>query len=225
MAVMQNVKARLAANAKEDSGVHEDLRRIYKDLGVAVESILSTQGNDRVKELAHAAVNGDLFGMRRVLVSFSPDAADGTGRVALHNAAAQGVIVSVRFLLQSGANPNVKDAAGITPLFEAVRNGHAKCAEAIRLAGGRLDIPRAHQGPATPGVIDAGLLICQACSIGDSRLLSALLENGMVRCPNSTPVCCSHFLLDSVLTRQNARSSMLIMSFPSFVRGAGPGRV
>jgi ankyrin repeat protein len=54
--------------------------------------------------------------------SWTIDQKDETGRIALHEAACSGNSECVYFLLQSGANPNVKDKQGLTPLHAAAEH-------------------------------------------------------------------------------------------------------
>lgn len=75
----------------------------------------------------------------------------------------QGMSVSVAFLLDHGANPNIKDHAGCTPLYEAVRHRHAPCASLISNAGGTLQLSKWGETRGTDpcSQLDAGLLMCQ----------------------------------------------------------------
>lgn len=82
--------------------------------------------------------------------------------------------VSVRFLLDHGAKPDIRDASGVSPLFEAVRSGHAKCAELLGKAGGTLQVPSSSDAAggglaaAASGQLNAGQLVAQArcrCSL------------------------------------------------------------
>jgi hypothetical protein len=55
-----------------------------------------------------------------------------SGRSALHQAAMQGHIAVVLFLLECGADPDLKDLKGKTPESLATENGHAAVAEKLR---------------------------------------------------------------------------------------------
>ncbi|KAJ1348624.1 hypothetical protein KIN20_003974 [Parelaphostrongylus tenuis] len=63
-------------------------------------------------------------------------------RTALHVAASNGNIDSVKYLLKIGVNVHVKDLFGYNPLLCAVKAKALKCVEVIRDAGGVIDIPR-----------------------------------------------------------------------------------
>ncbi|XP_008047406.1 BRCA1-associated RING domain protein 1 [Carlito syrichta] len=53
------------------------------------------------------------------------------GETLLHIASIKGDIPSVKYLLQNGSDPNVKDHAGWTPLHEACNHGHLKIVELL----------------------------------------------------------------------------------------------
>jgi ankyrin repeat protein len=59
-------------------------------------------------------------------------------RTALHLAAAEGHIQNVRFLLEVKANPNAVDAAGRTPLQDAVHCRHDMCASLLLANGAQI---------------------------------------------------------------------------------------
>jgi len=58
---------------------------------------------------------------------------------ALHRACKFKKAKVVEFLLNNGADPNIKDAMGETPLFDAVRSGCYKCIELLSSAGVNLN--------------------------------------------------------------------------------------
>lgn len=85
--VMRNVRDRLA-HSSDDMMVDEELKTVYKNLVVAVDSILESQASNKVGELCAASASGDVFAMRRILASgFNADSADYYGRTPLHAAA------------------------------------------------------------------------------------------------------------------------------------------
>lgn len=179
--VLRNVREKLHVSS-DDDGVDPELRVVYRNLVVAVDSILESQASNKVGELCSASAAGDVFAMRRILAGgFDADSSDYYGRTPLHAAAAHGMVVSVRFLLEYGASPDIRDASGVTPLFEAVRNGHSKCAAMIAEAGGTLQVPSggAGGGNAVAGQLHVGQLMSQVCATGDSKLLKSLLDNGL----------------------------------------------
>ncbi|WP_255573926.1 ankyrin repeat domain-containing protein [Erythrobacter sp. SCSIO 43205] len=63
-----------------------------------------------------------------------------TGENGLHIVAQRRDTLWMRFLLQRGANPNVRDRNGTTPLQIAVRLGHIEGVEALIKGGAQVDI-------------------------------------------------------------------------------------
>lgn len=62
-----------------------------------------------------------------------------TGESALHIVTARRDLTWINFLTSKGANVNVRDARGVTPLWTAVNLGFAEGAEALIRAGARVD--------------------------------------------------------------------------------------
>ena len=63
------------------------------------------------------------------------------GRTRLAAAARRGDAARVAFLLSHGADANVRDTLGRSPLTEALAGGHDACAALLRAAGGTEDLP------------------------------------------------------------------------------------
>ena len=63
-----------------------------------------------------------------------------SGETGLHIVVSQRNLVWVRWLLQEGANPNIADKQGITPLIQAVRMGYIEGVEALIAGGAQVDI-------------------------------------------------------------------------------------
>jgi len=96
----------------------------------------------QVAALCAAASSGDLFALRQLTCSdlLDVDCCDYDSRTALHVAAAKGQVGSTRLLLSRGAAVDCRDCFGITPLFEAVRNGHDEVAELLFAKGASLGL-------------------------------------------------------------------------------------
>lgn len=66
-----------------------------------------------------------------------------TGETALHIVTQRRDAIWIKFLSQKGANPNIADKTGTTPLALAVSLGFAEGAEALIKAGARVDVTNA----------------------------------------------------------------------------------
>ena len=110
----------------------------------------STGSTDQTTNLITAAVTGDLDELRMLLNKYDDhgatekpktvniDAGDYDSRTALHVAATAGHKNVVTFLLQKGANPNVIDSWGGTPLDDAIRTSNIECIKIIKANGGEV---------------------------------------------------------------------------------------
>ena len=64
-----------------------------------------------------------------------------SGRTALHIAVDRRDIVWLNYLASNGANPNIADKSGVTPLMRASRIGFFEGVEALVKAGAQVDTP------------------------------------------------------------------------------------
>jgi Ankyrin repeats (3 copies) len=93
---------------------------------------------DPASELRRAAEIGDLPALQALLdAEPSIDARDEGGRTALMLATQHGQNRAVDLLLAAGADPNVADARGTTPLQAALAGNQSAIAAALRRAGAR----------------------------------------------------------------------------------------
>jgi hypothetical protein len=93
---------------------------------------------DRGEALRQSADSGDLPGLRAVLdEKVSIDSRDSAGRTALLLAVLSGRDAVVTALLARGADPNISDAYGETPLHAAIAANRTEIAQALRRAGAR----------------------------------------------------------------------------------------
>lgn len=88
-----------------------------------------------------------------------------------HLAASQGYEHVTLFLIKEGADINITDKFGNTPILEALKNGHDRVASQLVKDG------------ATIKINDEGCFLCMAVARGDSDFLKRLLANGID--PNS----------------------------------------
>jgi hypothetical protein len=92
----------------------------------------------RGEALRQAADSGDLPRLKAVLdEKVSIDSRDSSGRTALLLAVLSGRDAVVTALLARGADPNISDAYGETPLHAAVAANRTEIAQALRGAGAR----------------------------------------------------------------------------------------
>jgi ankyrin repeat protein len=91
---------------------------------------------------------------------------DYDGRTALHVAASEGRLALVGYLLNQGAQINVSDRWGGSPLDDAMRHRHDAVQSLLRRSGGRL------------GVSGHGEALILAASRGEAAEVEALLTDG-----------------------------------------------
>lgn len=91
---------------------------------------------ERGEALRRSAGSGDLPGLRAVLdEQVSIDSRDSSGRTALLLAVLSGRDVVVSALLARGADPNISDAYGETPLHAAIAANRTEIVQELRRAG------------------------------------------------------------------------------------------
>jgi Ankyrin repeats (3 copies) len=106
--------------------------------GKAYADVARAQLVGRGEALRQSADSGDLPGLRAVLdEKVSIDSRDSSGRTALLLAVLSGRDAVVTALLERGADPNLSDAYGETPLHAAIAANHTEIALALRRAGAR----------------------------------------------------------------------------------------
>ncbi len=109
-------------------------RRTAQDDGLAEVVVVGPSPS----EVRSAAENGDLPALRRLLdMPVNLDSRDSLGRTALMLATLRGHAGAVDLLLEHGADPNVADDHGVTPLQVAKNEKKAAIATALRRRGAR----------------------------------------------------------------------------------------
>ncbi len=91
-----------------------------------------------------------------------------SGETALHIVTQRRDLVWIRFLTQNGANPNIADKKGVTPLVLAVNLGIPEAVEELIRVGARVDVP--NSAGETP--------LIAAVHRRDAGLIRVLLANG-----------------------------------------------
>jgi|SRR5215472_12329132 len=86
----------------------------------------------------------------------------------LQRAARQGDLTALRSRLQQGADPNVRDALGRTPLLEAVRAGQTEAVRLLLGAGAKVNVPS----------LDGRTPLIEAAAQGQTDAAKLLIEGG-----------------------------------------------
>ena len=120
--------------------------------------------------LAAAAMNGDQAAIRTLLAQkVDVNAAMGDGMTALHWAAFQDDLATVKALLAAGAAPNpVTRIGGISPILMAATNGNAAMIDALITAG----------AAATAAKSNGTTALMLAAAAGGTEAVTLLLERG-----------------------------------------------
>jgi CRP-like cAMP-binding protein len=119
------------------------------------EMLCKLAANNLVAELQHLLQTEEI-----------PNSTDYDGRAAMHLAAAHGNSDVIELLVGEGADIDIPDRFGRTPLFQACTNRHPESVEKIRKLGGNLNLR------------DPGGEMCRVATVGDSQLLELLLKAG-----------------------------------------------
>jgi ankyrin repeat protein len=130
----------------------------------------------RADDFVHAGSMGDTAAMARMLKhGVSVNAQDAFyGDTALHRACRRSRREAVRTLLAAGADPNIVNAAGMTPLMETARAGDAEIARMLLDHGG------------APAVLfDGRRSAADLAEISDHPEVARLLRTRSVRRPGS----------------------------------------
>eukprot|EP00192_Tetraselmis_astigmatica_P009468 CAMPEP_0117659060 /NCGR_PEP_ID=MMETSP0804-20121206/6221_1 /TAXON_ID=1074897 /ORGANISM="Tetraselmis astigmatica, Strain CCMP880" /LENGTH=843 /DNA_ID=CAMNT_0005465673 /DNA_START=755 /DNA_END=3286 /DNA_ORIENTATION=+ len=154
-------------NELEATDIKESITRI--------KSHVASLKTDLVTKLCYFAGSGDIPGVKILMHSDKEhdiNEGDYDGRRPLHVAAASGNVKMIEYLVEKeGANPNVVDNFGGTPLQDAVKNGHTAAARVLRDLGGVLLLQ------------DCGSALCNLVLGGNIDNMRLYLEHGVD--PNS----------------------------------------
>ncbi|GAB5368710.1 hypothetical protein AAMO2058_001343200 [Amorphochlora amoebiformis] len=103
-----------------------DLVGVQKELQKGVHPYVNTKFSVKRDTLLHIACRGGKFAIAQCLIQIakaSLNVLDSNGQHALFSAARGGHVDIVRYLLEKGAKPTLKDFHGETPLMHAVLSG------------------------------------------------------------------------------------------------------
>ncbi|XP_028848715.1 dynein heavy chain 12, axonemal-like isoform X1 [Denticeps clupeoides] len=117
-----------------------------------------------------AAIKNDQYDLASLLLRFNAnvDQRGSLQRAALHEASLLGLENFVYLLLQSGADPNVCDISGHTPLGLAAQSGHLNIVEILLQRGASV------RSDST----ETGSVLFEAAASGNPDIIALLLEHG-----------------------------------------------
>jgi hypothetical protein len=128
---------------------------------------------EKISSLLSASARGDKASMTSLLSGgdITISSKDEAGRTALHIAASEGHVHLVAYLLESKADPSVKDEHGNTPFNDCVRLKHDNVVKLIRMHDPNIAFKLANH--------DMGVLLCQAAFANNLSDLKRLVLNGV----------------------------------------------
>jgi len=93
------------------------------------------------EDLLWATKNGDMEQLTKLVEQQNADinAELLNGRMAIHYAADYGQLEVIEYLVSKGADINLPDKHGITPLLASIFEGHAKCVKYLLSKGAKKD--------------------------------------------------------------------------------------
>eukprot|EP00736_Rhodelphis_marinus_P010665 Rmarinus@m.2341 len=178
--ITKNVLVEIEGNATARSRASSAVSSIYsqhttdedgKGLAQIIKQAKQNKLVERATSMCNAATKGDI-GMLENLLSSSTERDVNVGdydeRYPLHLAASEGLVETVKWLLNNGADTDVRDIFGNTPLVDAVRGGHSEVAKLLYNRGSRL--------PTNTMLISS---LMYACSEGDLDRVKLHIDNGV----------------------------------------------
>ena len=153
------------SNATSNTSAINDSNVVRKVLNEAKDR----KRNKKVVQFVTAAAGGNLDEVKRLLDSKDVEVDDGDydKRTAIHLAASNGHLHIVRALLDLGANWNMQDRYGGTPLDDAIRHEHDHVVTFLQQRGAVMDLE------------DAGNKLCDCAARGDLAALKRFVESGV----------------------------------------------
>ncbi|KAK3262289.1 hypothetical protein CYMTET_28847 [Cymbomonas tetramitiformis] len=135
----------------------------------AIQAGYIRKRQELITQICYLAASGNLNELRSAFTDYTLDinCADYDGRCALHLAAHNGHTAVITFLLSKGADPNVQDSFGNTPLWEAVKWNQQDACLVLKQAKAQLLLP------------DSAGVLCTAAYAADGALIRSLLQNGI----------------------------------------------
>jgi len=146
---------------------HDSVFEFLKSKGAKSGKISTVKAEDATA-LCDSAFNGSTDNLQKMVDNgLDVNLADYDDRTALHLAASEGLLLVASFLIKElGADPNVSDRYGGTPLDDALRSGHTKVADFLKECG-------ALRGK-TAEYAEPNFLLLQAAATGNLKALRQL---------------------------------------------------
>jgi len=146
---------------------HNSVYDFLKSAG-GMSGKVSTVKAEDATALCDSAFNGSTDILQKIVDNgLDINSADYDDRTALHLAASEGLLLVASFLIKDlGADPNVSDRYGGTPLDDALRSGHTKVADFLKECG-------ALRGK-TAEYAEPSFLLLQAAAAGNLKALRHL---------------------------------------------------
>jgi len=125
---------------------HFDVVKFFLDKGMKVDDDAQTGGKNC---LYFAASHNDMAMVKYLVEERGATVYKKSGPTALHEAAGQGLIEMMTYLLDKNANVNAKEPRGVTPLHRAVLSGQLEAVKLLVSHGANLkDYTDAYRGTA-----------------------------------------------------------------------------
>ena len=152
----------------------DDVARIIRQYHPGVK--ITMQGSDLGVQLCEYAFDNDIESIKR-LITYNAfvGAADYDGRTALHLAACEGHVETVKYLLSMGADYKSTDRFGNTPLEDAVRH-HFERPSSAQLVQAAL---REKGASLMKCNTEYSTAMCDCAARGDLKRLTVLCDNGV----------------------------------------------
>ena len=146
-------------------------RIILSGIEQKLASLNQRRKAERIAQFCNAGSRGEIDKIERGMRNgVHIDETDVNGRTALHCAASEGRVETVRYLLEARASVNVQDSYKNTPLNDAVRHKRDIVAADLRKFGA--------SALTLPGY-ELGVQMCQFAHDGDQDQLHRMLTNGV----------------------------------------------
>ena len=152
----------------------DNVARIIRKYHPGVQ--ITMQGSDLGVQLCEYAFNNDIECIKRLITyNANVGAADYDGRTALHLAACEGHVETVKYLLSIGADYKCTDRFGNTPLEDAVRHHFDRPSSATLVQAALREKGASLMNCNT----DYSSVLCDCAARGDLERLKVLCNNGV----------------------------------------------